>query len=74
MKLDSLTDSINEYLKKETVEKLCNASDIAIYSDDATSTAIKKEFMLEYLPLVKVSLTKSDLLLDKITSFKRPEH
>ena len=25
---DSLTDSINEYLKKETDEKLCNASDI----------------------------------------------
>ena len=29
---------------------------------------IEKEFMLEYLSLVEVSLTKSDLLLDKITT------
>ena len=29
---------------------------------------IEKEFMLEYLPLVEVSSTKSDLLLDKITT------
>ena len=85
---DSLTDSIHEYLKKETDEKLCNVADIVIYSDEATSAAqkemmglflgcfdkIEKEFMLEYLPLVEVSSTKSDLLLDKITSFKRMKH
>ena len=78
---DSLIDSNNEYLKKETDEKLCNASDIVIYSDKATSSAqkemiglflgcfdeIEKEFMLEYLSLVKVLLTKSDLSLDKTT-------
>ena len=28
---DSLIDSINEYLKKETDEKLCNASDIYLF-------------------------------------------
>ena len=79
---DSLTDSIHGYLKKETDEKLCNVADIVIYSDEATSAAqkemmglflgcfdkIEKEFMLEYLPLVEVSSTKSDLLLDKITT------
>ena len=79
---DSLTDSINEYLKKETDEKLCNAPDIVIYSDETTSAAqkemmslflgcfdeIEKEFMLEYLSLVEVSLTKSGLLLDKVTA------
>ena len=76
-----MTDSINEYLKKETDEKLCNASDIVIYSDKATSATrtemmglflgcfheIEKEFMLEYLSVVEVSPTKSDLLFDKIT-------
>ena len=75
-------NSLNEYLKKETDEKFCNASDIVIYSDEATSDVrkemmglflgcfdeIKKEFMLEYLSLVEVSSTKSDLLLDKITT------
>ena len=85
---DSLTDSINDYLKKQTDEKLCNASDIVIYSDEATRAPrkemmglflgcfdeIEKEFMLEYLSLVEVSSTKSDLLLDKITSFKRTKH
>ena len=60
---ESLIDSINEYLKKKTDEKFCNASDLVIYSDEATSAArkermglflgcfdeIKKEFMLEYI-------------------------
>ena len=79
---DSLIDSINDYLKKYTDEKLCNAPDIVIYSDKATSTPrkemmglflgcfyeIEKEFMLEYLSLLEVSSIKSDLLLDKITT------
>ena len=79
---DSLIDSINDYLKKYTDEKLCNAPDIVIYSDKATSTArkemmglflgcfdeIEKEFMLEYMSLIEVLLTKSDLLLDKMTT------
>ena len=41
---DSLIDSINEYLKKETDEKLWNVSDIVIYSDKALSAA-RKEMM-----------------------------
>ena len=78
---DSLIDSINEYLEKETDEKFCNASDIVIYSDKRTGAAqkemmglflscfdeIKNEFKLEYISLVEALLIKSGLLLDNIT-------
>ena len=67
-------------MKKETDEKLCNESDIVIYSDKATSAARKemmglflgcfdeteKEFMLEYV--------FSWSFVDEIWSFVRQNH
>ena len=66
--------------KKEIDEKLCNASDIVIYSDEATSAArkemmglslgcfheIEKEFMLDYV--------FSWSFVDQIWSFVRQNH
>ena len=41
---DSLINSLHEFLRKQTDEKLSNATDIVIYSDEATRAAYKKKW------------------------------
>lgn len=77
---DELINSINDYLKQLTSQKLSKAADIVIFSHEATSHARKemmglfvsgcneeeKKFMMEFVALKEVSSTKLEILMDQI--------
>ena len=77
---DSFLVSINSYLKNTTNERIISANDIVVFSDEATSFARKemmgvfissfdessKSFMLDFISLVSVSSTKSEILMEKL--------
>ena len=77
---DSLLNSLNDQLKGETIKVLKDASDLAIFADEATSAA-RKEMMglflsaydegtnkvvVEFVQITSVSSTQSAILMDKV--------
>ena len=77
---DSFLVSLNSYLKNTTCQRIVSANDTVLFADKATSAARKemmgvfigyfdevlKFFMLDFISLVSVSSTKSEILIEKI--------
>ena len=82
---DSLLNSLNEQLKGETMEVLKDASDLAIFADEATSAARKemmglflsaydektKKVVVEFVSITSVSSTQSAVLMEKVCDIMR---
>ena len=79
---DSLLVSLDTYLKKTTLKRVVAAADIVLFADEATSVARKemmgvflsyfdeesKKFTLDFMSLVSVASTKSEILIEKMRS------
>ena len=77
---DSFLVSLNSYLKNTTCQHIVSANDIVLFTDEATSAAqkemmgvfvayfneVSKSFALDFISLVCVSSTKSEILIEKI--------
>ena len=77
---DSLLSSLNLQLKEDSIKILVQATDIAIFADEATSAA-RKEMMgvflsaydegsqkvvIEFVEITSVSSTQSAILMEKV--------
>lgn len=77
---DSLLVSLDAYLKNTTLKRIVAAADIVLFADEATSVARKemmgvflsyfdedsKKFNLDFVSLVSVPSTKSEVLITKM--------
>ena len=77
---DSFLVSLNFYLKNATCQRIVSANDIALSADAATSAArkgmigvfigyfdeVSKSFILDFISLLSVSSTKSEILIEKV--------
>ena len=77
---DSFLVSLNPYLRNVTFQHNVSANDIALFADEVASAArkektdvfigyfyeVSKSFMLDFISLISVSSTKSEILIEKI--------